>query len=657
VGCVAATLVPGLVGAALGPRIAAAAEPAGRWSNPLVEQRADPQVSLHDGNYYLAATVPEYDRIELRRSPTLDGLGDAPAHAVWRRHESGPMSWHIWAPELHHIDGRWYVYFAAGRADAIWAIRMYVLENASEDPFEGTWVEKGPIRTEWDTFSLDATTFEHRGVRYLAWAQKDPAIEGNTNLYLARMDTPWSIVGPQVRLSKPDLEWEQVRYLVNEGPAVLIRNGRVFLTYSASGTDANYCMGMLTAGADADLLDPGSWTKSPRPVFATWSPSGQYGPGHNSFTTSPDGGTDLLVYHARSYREIEGDPLQNPDRHARAQPIAWRPDGTPDFGVPVPDGPLPRRMADKPLFRDPVFDGAADPSLVWNAARGRWWMLYTNRRATAPRLDGVRWVHGTRIGIAESADGGVSWQYAGTAEVELPPELGGDEPTHWAPEVFTAPDGRHHMFVTVVPGVFEDWQHPRAIVHLTSDDLRHWSGARRLEVGSDRIIDACVLRLDDGHWRLWYNDERDGKSIHYADSPDLATWTDRGRTVGDQPGEGPKVFRFAGAYWMITDVWQGLAVYRSDDALSWTRQDGENLLAHPGHGPDDGVIGQHPDVVVREGRAFLFYFTHPGRTGPNAEADGPEQRRSSIQVVELLERDGRLWCDRDAPAWVELGAP
>jgi GH43 family beta-xylosidase len=67
--------------------------------------------------------------------------------------------------------------------------------------------------------------------------------------------------------------------------------------------------------------------------------SGQYGPGHNCFTTTPDGKTDILVYHARSFREIEGNSLANPDRAVRAQVLRWKPDGTPDFGSPVPDGP------------------------------------------------------------------------------------------------------------------------------------------------------------------------------------------------------------------------------------------------------------------------------------------------------------------------------
>lgn len=313
-------------------------------------------------------------------------------------------------------------------------------------------------------------------------------------------------------------------------------------------------------------------------------------------------------------------------------------------------------IAPKPLYRDPVFDGAADPSTIWNPHLKRWWMFYTNRRANAPGLNGVTWVHGTRLGIAESADGGASWKYVGTADIELPPEYGGDEVTHWAPEVITAPDGTHHMFLSVVPGVFADWNHPRTIVHLTSSDLRHWDHAQPLKLVSDRVIDACILRLTNGVWRLWYNNERDRKSIYFADSPDLTTWEDKGLAVHDQPGEGPKVFRWQGSYWMITDVWRGLAVYRSDDALNWTRQPGGNLLEQPGHGADDEVKGGHADVVVSGERAFLFYFTHPGRRGAGERNDTTEQRRSSIQVVELKFEDDRLTCDRDQPTHIRLEA-
>ena len=309
-------------------------------TNPVVAQRADPWVHKHtDGHYYFTGSVPAYDRIELRRSKTLQGLAFAEPVTVWEKHESGPMSYHIWAPELHHIDGKWYLYFAAGRADAIFDIRMYVLENDAANPLEGEWVEKGQLETNWDSFSLDATTFEHRGTRYLVWAQKDPDIQGNTNLYIAEMKNPWTIEDEQVLLTKPEYDWEKQGYLVNEGAAVIKRNGRIFMTYSGSATDANYAMGLLTADADADLTDPDAWTKAREPVFESNSENGVYGPGHNSFTVTKDGKEDVLVYHGRPYPDILGNSLNDPNRHTRMQVLQWAPDGTPVFGAPVPPGP------------------------------------------------------------------------------------------------------------------------------------------------------------------------------------------------------------------------------------------------------------------------------------------------------------------------------
>lgn len=326
-------------------------------------------------------------------------------------------------------------------------------------------------------------------------------------------------------------------------------------------------------------------------------------------------------------------------------------------GCSTSAAPVAKLPAAQPLFRDPVFDGAADPVVIWNPHVKRWWMFYTNRRATATGLSGVAWVHGTHIGIAESRDNGTTWSYLGTADIDLPSELASAEPTHWAPDVFTAPDGTHHMFLTVVPGVFEDWKHPRSIVHLTSTDLRKWSHATPLTLATDKVIDASTYQLPDGTWRLWYNNEKDRKSVYYADSADLKTWTDKGKAVRDQPGEGPKVFRWKNTYWMITDVWRGLAVYRSDDLLNWTRQPGGNLLAEPGKGVDDGVKGGHCDVVVNNDRAYLFYFTHPGRTPGNEKKDTPDTRRSSILAVELHEKDGALSCNRDEPTIIELKPP
>ncbi|SEE69139.1 Beta-xylosidase, GH43 family [Streptomyces sp. 3213] len=323
---------------AIAPTPATASPKAAPFVNPLVRRRADPYIHRHtDGHYYFTATVPEYDRIVLRRSRTLNGLAAAAESVIWTKHATGVMGAHIWAPEIHRIGGKWYAYFASAPAESIWDIRIWVLENANPDPFHGTWEEKGQLRTAWETFSLDATTFTHRGTRYLAWAQHEPGMDNNTALWLSRMANPWTLTGPQIRLSTPEYDWETVGYKVNEGPAVIARNGRLFLSYSASATDWHYCMGLLTVDANADLMDPANWSKSPTPVFTSNDTTGQYGPGHNCFTVAEDGRRDVLVYHARQYKEITGDPLDDPNRHTRIQPLGWHPDGTPDFGVPVAD--------------------------------------------------------------------------------------------------------------------------------------------------------------------------------------------------------------------------------------------------------------------------------------------------------------------------------
>ena len=309
------------------------------------------------------------------------------------------------------------------------------------------------------------------------------------------------------------------------------------------------------------------------------------------------------------------------------------------------------KPAAKPLFRDPVYDGAADPALCYNRAEKKWFMFYTNRRANLKEVHGVDWVHGTKIGIAESSDNGQTWTYRGTADISF----GATERSYWAPDVFER-NGTYHMFLTYVPGVFRNWDAARDIVHLTSKDLLHWEKQSTLKLSSDRVIDACVHPMPDGNWRMWYNNEVDRKSIYYADSDDLYHWTDKGKAIGDQPGEGPVVFQWKGAYWMIVDVWQGLGVYRSEDCVNWTRQK-YNLLQEPGTGLDDQVKGGHPDVVVNEGRAFLFYFTHPGRRGADENKNGYEQRRSSIQVVELQYKDGEISCDRNQPTLLYLKPP
>lgn len=305
---------------------------------PLVPQRADPYVYKHtDGYYYFTASVPAYDGIELRRAKTLAGLAEAATKMVWMKPNNGPYSQLIWAPEIHFNEGAWYVYFAAAGSrdikDDLFQHRMYAICCHEDNPLEGKWSFCGQIETPFDTFCLDATTFYHRDELYYCWAQKEPGIRGNSNLYLAKMATPSKIKGQITRLSVPELDWETIGFWVNEGPNVLKRNGKIFLTYSASATDENYAMGLLHADLDSDLLDAASWTKEQQPVFRTNAQLSMFGPGHNSFTVDEQG-NDILVYHCRQYTEIEGDPLWNPDRHTFIKPLDWDEQGMPVFGRP-----------------------------------------------------------------------------------------------------------------------------------------------------------------------------------------------------------------------------------------------------------------------------------------------------------------------------------
>jgi len=302
------------------------------FDNPIAEQRADPWVHKTDaGSYYLIATVPEYDRIVLRKASSINGLKNAEEKVVWQKHEQGVMGHHIWAPELHRIDGTWYIHFAAGEAENIWNIRMWVLSNASENPMEGEWKEEGQIKTQRESFSLDATTFEHRGKRYLIWAQNVRGGDHGTALVMSEMKNPTTLTGPEVVLTEPEFNWERMKYNVNEGPAVIKRNGKLFVSYSASATNHNYCMGLLWIDENADLLDISNWHKSPGPVFYTNEELQRYGPGHNSFTTAEDGETVIMIYHARDYKEIRGHELSDPNRATRARVVRWTESGFPDF--------------------------------------------------------------------------------------------------------------------------------------------------------------------------------------------------------------------------------------------------------------------------------------------------------------------------------------
>ena len=307
------------------------------YNRPFIRQRADPYIMRSDeAGYYFTASVPEYDRIALRHSDTLEGLRDAPERTVFVKHESGPQSVHIWAPEIHRIDGVYYIYYAGGDKDDVWEIRPYVLRCLG-DPMVDDWVEMGPMQAADDDpfsfrgFSLDATVFSCRGERYFVWAEKVGVGKQISNLYIARLAAPNKLATIQELLSTPDYGWERGDFWVNEGPAILKHDGKIFLTFSANTTGELYCMGMLWANEDDDLLDPANWTKLRRPVLQSDGGKGLHGPGHNCFVKADDGETDLLVYHARQYSQLVGNPLYDPNRHVYVAPVTYDGQGFPQF--------------------------------------------------------------------------------------------------------------------------------------------------------------------------------------------------------------------------------------------------------------------------------------------------------------------------------------
>ena len=306
-------------------------------------------------------------------------------------------------------------------------------------------------------------------------------------------------------------------------------------------------------------------------------------------------------------------------------------------------GLIQGKAAPRPLYRDPQYDAPTDPVLCFNAELNRWFMYYTARRATAQDTPGVTWVHGSNIGMAESSDGGATWTYRGTADIRYGKDAHPQDYTYWAPEVIWV-EGTYHMYLSFVPGIFTDWDHPREIVHLTSKDGVRWDTVGPLDLKSDRVIDACVIQLANGAWRMWYKDERRQRPLSYADSPDLYHWEAKGSAVTDLSGEGPKVIHWKDRYWLIADCWsRGMRVWSSEDCLNW------RLQQRP-------LYGSHGDVVVSGDRAWWFFFGGPQMGDQAAGREGRRGgRTTSINVVELSVADGVLTApDPNLPTFIRL---
>jgi GH43 family beta-xylosidase len=307
------------------------------FSNQILTDGADPWIIQHkDGSYYLTVTLG--NRIALRHSTTMIGLSKVTPITIWVPEPSGPYSYNLWAPELHYIDGHWYIYYTANDGDGDDTRRVCVLQLSGEDPLNGEWFFKGVINTEYP--GLDGTVFPHRGELYFFYSGYGNFPDYGSAIYAARMTNPWTLTGPNVLITSPTEPWEKRGGMaINEGPVFLHRNGWVFLVFSASATwSDDYCLGMTMISEDGDLMDPQAWIKHDGPVFVKNPESGVFAPGHNSFTVSKDGLEDWIVYHAYSYSETEQERAKGTPRSTRIQRFGWRKDGLPDFKVPLATG-------------------------------------------------------------------------------------------------------------------------------------------------------------------------------------------------------------------------------------------------------------------------------------------------------------------------------
>lgn len=307
--------------------------------NPILVTGPDPWVVSHNGVYYFCRTTGR--NIQLLATTKMSKLGEAKAVTVWTPPAKGLHSKELWAPEMHYINHKWYIYFAAddGNNDHH---RMYVLENTNADPLSDHWVFKGKVADPTNKWAIDGTVFRYKRKLYMLWAGWEADVNVAQNIYIARLKNPWTIQGKRVKLSSPIYDWEKRGSVkgslptVNEGPEILKSpRGRLFLLYSASGcwTD-HYSLGMLSLKKGGNPIKASDWVKSNHPVFASAPDIGVYAPGHNGFFKSPDGKQDWIIYHAND------KPGQGCGRYRspRMQQIHWLSDGTPDFGKPVAAG-------------------------------------------------------------------------------------------------------------------------------------------------------------------------------------------------------------------------------------------------------------------------------------------------------------------------------
>lgn len=298
------------------------------FTNPIVADGADPWVIRFQEEYYYCFSAE--NKIWVSRSVGLHEIGEAEPLAVWTPPAGTSYSDELWAPELHYLNGKWYIYVAADNGNNH-NHRMYVLEGRTQNP-QDRFDFKNKIAAPTDRWAIDGTVLQtDDGNLFFIWSGWEGTVNVQQNLYIAPMSDPWTISGERVKISSPEYNWERIgQPYINEGPEVLKNGTEIFVIYSASGswTD-DYCLGQLRL-IGSDPLKKESWLKKDVAVFSKTETV--FGPGHASFVKSPDFTQDWIVYHAAKFKGAGWD------RDVRMQQFFWNEDGSPNFGVPAAAG-------------------------------------------------------------------------------------------------------------------------------------------------------------------------------------------------------------------------------------------------------------------------------------------------------------------------------
>ncbi|WEK35000.1 MAG: family 43 glycosylhydrolase [Candidatus Pseudobacter hemicellulosilyticus] len=413
------------------------------FSNPIMTGGPDPWVTQKDGTYYY--TYTQGSKLVILATKNLSELASARRYDVWTPPSGQPYSSNVWAPELHEIDGKWYFYFAADNGNNA-NHRMYVAENSSPTPVEGTWQLKGKVADATDEWAIDGTILNHDGQLYMIWSGGNAGAPPQ-NIYIAKMSNPWTISSEKVMIATPKYAWEKNGNPINEGPQVLINpQGRVFIIYSGSGYWVDgYCLGQLALKEGGDPMNPDDWTKKNHPVFSMRSESSIFGPGHNGFFKSPDGQEDWIIYHARS--------VANTSTGARSpyiQRFTWNPDGSPNFGLPSsttttqlrPSGEPRRYIHSKAKWSVTGFSSeeAASGRLASTIIDGNLTTIWITRYSTEPTDYPNHWVT-VDMGEPSTVDGFVFYQKDGDRKIkELEILISNDNETWESLGLFTLND-------------------------------------------------------------------------------------------------------------------------------------------------------------------------------------------------------------------------